>query len=484
MGSTDGARRVQKLRDLEVLDGNAEEAFDNIARLAQSIAGTSFAGILFADATRGWFKSAIGLDVTEVPLEGSFCEVTLAQNEPFMVGDASLDARFVENPVVAGGPKYRCYLGVPIIFDGDPVGTVCVLDSAPRLFSDEQVSLLQAVANQVTKILEIRAQNSKLDATVNELKTSTRMMENVQRRSDQIFENLPVACWTFDETGTIHEFNAMAKALFGHEPYEVQFQPMFDTIANENTETHYRKLVERVFKGESIDELECVDYRKDGTSFHVRQSAFPVFETDGRITKGICSTLDISARVLAENQTKELAAKMEQLANTDGLTGLRNRRSFFEISDLELKKSHRYLKPMSVVIFDVDHFKMFNDTYGHQAGDDVLRQVATVAADVSRDSDVPARYGGEEFVVLLTETGLDSAMIAAERLRSAIESRVKADRKVTASFGVASLSPEIRGVDQLIQLADEALYASKAAGRNCVTAYGKDGVPTPQPQQN
>ena len=125
------------------------------------------------------------------------------------------------------------------------------------------------------------------------------------------------------------------------------------------------------------------------------------------------------------------------------------------------------LPPLSLIIFDVDRFKDYNDTFGHPAGDEVLKRLAFVLEDQGRETDFFARYGGEEFAVLLPHTDSLGATIVAERLRAAIEAASWPGWPVTASFGTATLLPAMQDEMDLIAEADRALYAAKAAGRNC-----------------
>lgn len=186
--------------------------------------------------------------------------------------------------------------------------------------------------------------------------------------------------------------------------------------------------------------------------------------------------LDISQRKLAESNIK-----LQQLASMDGLTGIPNRRTFQETIETEWGRAARDSKPLSLIMMDIDFFKKCNDHYGHQHGDEVLRQVArALSASLKRPADMVARYGGEEFAVLLPETGLDGAVNVAEQLRSAVEALQLKNVKsqvcewVTVSLGVASCTPVPGGddveteTDRLIKRADEALYEAKEQGRNRV----------------
>lgn len=169
--------------------------------------------------------------------------------------------------------------------------------------------------------------------------------------------------------------------------------------------------------------------------------------------------------------------KAEQMARTDPLTGLNNRRAFFEMGrDIE-KMSKRYQRVYSVIMLDVDHFKNINDQFGHATGDRVLIDVARTICQVSRDTDIPARVGGEEFAIILPETSIEDALLLAERLRESFTGlKLPADpgsRSLSASFGVAeSTEDEVHlNLEQVINRADAAMYKVKQTGRNQVFSY-------------
>jgi diguanylate cyclase (GGDEF)-like protein len=170
-----------------------------------------------------------------------------------------------------------------------------------------------------------------------------------------------------------------------------------------------------------------------------------------------------------------LNARLELLAITDGLTGVRNHRAFQEQLALEVARAGRYRTPLALIMVDVDHFKQYNDTFGHPAGDQVLRIVARLLREHSRTTDVVARYGGEEFTILLPSTEHPGALAQAERLRRALATAIYPERAVTASFGVATLGlgdqlrDDVALGAALIAAADSALYQSKTQGRNRVT---------------
>lgn len=172
--------------------------------------------------------------------------------------------------------------------------------------------------------------------------------------------------------------------------------------------------------------------------------------------------------LLIEGRQREAVT---QLARLDSLTGAYNRRTFIELAERELSRCRRNGRSVSLLVFDLDHFKRINDTRGHMVGDEVLCRVKEVIQGCLRGSDLFARYGGEEFVVLMPETDLPGACHLAERLRTAIAAiPMQGELPVTASIGVAGVlkADEACTLDRLLIEADQAMYAAKAAGRNRV----------------
>jgi diguanylate cyclase (GGDEF)-like protein len=183
-------------------------------------------------------------------------------------------------------------------------------------------------------------------------------------------------------------------------------------------------------------------------------------------------------RGLKQSQKRllDITLKLEQLSILDGLTGIHNHRCFQELLEKEWRRAQRSGQPLSLIMVDIDFFKNFNDSYGHPAGDTCLTKVAlTIKQCVNRPGDLVARYGGEEFVAVLPEVGIEGAALMAERMRKAVEALNFPHREspigahVTISLGVASFVPTRESThDTLIEAADKALYAAKAAGRNRV----------------
>ncbi|WP_028695292.1 response regulator [Pseudomonas cremoricolorata] len=179
---------------------------------------------------------------------------------------------------------------------------------------------------------------------------------------------------------------------------------------------------------------------------------------------------------VSQQQLLDTNLMLQRLMNSDGLTGLSNRRHFDEYLELEWRRAMREQNQLSLLMIDVDYFKSFNDTFGHLAGDEALRQVAdAIRRSCARPSDLPARYGGEEFALVLPNTSPGGARLVAEKLRQTVlaldipHTTPAADSRLTVSIGLATQTPEIGSLcRQLISAADKGLYQAKKEGRNRV----------------
>jgi len=184
---------------------------------------------------------------------------------------------------------------------------------------------------------------------------------------------------------------------------------------------------------------------------------------------------DVTDVATNRRQLQAANRELQRLSSTDRLTGLFNRGHWEEMLRQEYARHRRYDRNAALVMFDIDHFKKINDSYGHQAGDAVIQQTAELVRQCMRDADIAGRYGGEEFVVLLPDTDSDGALTFAERFRQTVEAHevVYENHRIhfTVSLGIADLSQPTSGYAQLIERADSALYSSKAGGRNQVSLY-------------
>ena len=210
-------------------------------------------------------------------------------------------------------------------------------------------------------------------------------------------------------------------------------------------------------KGENIGYL--VYYEKDNTIFLFAETFLMMY---GSVEIALLAMLWLLISLTTKSE------KFRTLSEIDTLTGIYNKGKFNRVLDDELKKVRRYKRPLGLILFDIDHFKQINDTFGHQVGDYVLKEIAKIVKSNIRNTDIFARWGGEEFVILAPETDINGLKMLAEKLRKAIEDhQFDKVKKVTASFGVTEATPEDT-TDTVVRRADEALYLAKDKGRNRV----------------
>jgi diguanylate cyclase (GGDEF)-like protein len=218
------------------------------------------------------------------------------------------------------------------------------------------------------------------------------------------------------------------------------------------------------------------------SEFMAQNCTFLPIDTDSK-GKHICILIeDVTDVCHYQTQLQKTLAELAKISRIDGLTQVYNRRHWQESLEQEYAKSRRHDKKLSLIMLDLDHFKLLNDNYGHQGGDKVLIGVSALISSLLRVEDVFGRYGGEEFAIILPETDLSGAIELAQRICNSIAEKALTYKdqiiKVTVSLGVAQLSTEDVNYEELITEADNALYQAKAQGRNqvCSAAYSKNRV--------
>jgi diguanylate cyclase (GGDEF)-like protein len=318
-------QRLKTLRDYCILDTEPESRFDELTLLASRICETPIAIISLVDEERLFFKSAVGLDVKEIPSKHSFCVEVTMKKEPIIVKDAKEDERFASNPLVHSEPYFRFYAAAPLMApNGHVVGTLCVIDYIPRNINLEQLEALQILSRQIITQLELDAQ-----------------------------------------------------------------------------------------------------------------------------------------------------------AIRDPLTDLFNRRYADEVLLSEFKRMERKDLPLGLMLLDIDHFKTINDTYGHNAGDCVLKSFGKLLLENIRYEDIACRIGGEEFMIILPETTLETTRQRAEAIRKQFNNMEfhynnNIIEQLSVSAGVANYPMHGKTADEVLLLADRALYQAKKEGRNLVIAADVD----------
>jgi diguanylate cyclase (GGDEF)-like protein len=349
LDSSDELKRLGELRSYAVLDTEAEQAYDDVVRLASFICNTPIALISLIDEDRQWFKAKVGLNDMETPRGQAFCSHAIHHPDAVMeVRDALLDTRFAENPLVKGEAGVRFYAGAPLISaSGAALGTVCVIDRVPRQLTDDQTEALKALSRQVVQLLALRRANAEL-------------------------------------------------ALLSR-------------------------------------------------AYALRQRELEV----------------------SQLELQRLNVELSRQTQTDALTGLSNRRAFDGVLGHEVERNVRAQSTLALLMIDVDHFKAYNDQFGHVAGDEALKAIAVAIKAQARAYDHVARYGGEEFAVVLPDAGPMEMQAVAERIRMAVNALTSLHRPVTVSVG-AALCDGSMTAENLVERADRALYQAKQDGRNRV----------------
>lgn len=277
-----------------------------------------------------------------------------------------------------------------------------------------------------------------------------------------VITSAPIGICVTDAHGYFVMVNAAYCALYGYREEELIGQH-FTVVVPEQARSGLSSLHDAFIAGdhqlEAENEWEVI--RKDGARLHILANAARITGPDDQLRK-VTYVVNITER-------KELERRLEYLAQHDELTGLLNRRAGLELFRQEVARSRRYGHPLSIAICDLDEFKQVNDSYGHTAGDDILKEVAGRLTDSLRLHDKVIRKGGEEFLVLLPNTALDEAVNAIERLRTRVAATPMTTPPITQtlSAGVAELQADESSVD-FLDRTDRSLYRAKDDGRNRV----------------
>ena len=322
-----------------------------------------------------------------------------------------------------------------------------------------------------------------VDITERKLIEEALRVNEVRFRS--LFEQTHDAVFLLDLDGKYLSANQRAADMFGTSMEELRDDVLKGA-------TILRQYLTRMLAGEEIPAYEILFQKKDGQLLPVEMTLELVRDANEKPMHIQALVRDISARKLAEDQLKAanellqlrvsdveaLQQEQREQAIHDPLTGLYNRRYLNESIEREIVRARREHDVFSIIISDIDHFKMINDTFGHPVGDKFLVAIASLQEKHTRGSDIACRYGGEEFLLVLPGIGLDSAVKRAEEIRhrctELIIQHAGQALSVTMSFGVACFTDQGQAADEIIINADNAMYQSKRTGRNKVTAWAKE----------
>ena len=344
-------------------------------------------------------------------------------------------------------------------------------------------SRLEDEIRQATSQLEkknelLQHKQAELESLYQQLRARQSELEETNNYLENLLESSVDGIVTADEDETIDFFSRGAEAMFGYKAAELTGQPLRRLFPPESLDL--RRLRKQLSKQPRIKHFETELLRQNGQKLVSDLSAARL-----RHVKGDYGTLliikDIAEQKRLEEELRSSNKTLERLSLTDGLTNLYNHRHFQSCLADEFQRTQRFRSHLSLIMLDLDDFKLVNDDYGHQVGDQVLILVSDLIRQCIREVDTPARYGGEEFAIVLPQTGVDSAIHVAERIKEAIEKsprfqNIQPGLRVTASLGLAGYpDPRITSQQDLIRLADRALYRAKNIGKNRVVLSSHDG---------
>lgn len=304
----------------------------------------------------------------------------------------------------------------------------------------------------------------------------------------EILQTMDVGLVVLDREYKVQVWNSFMENHSGQSPQNVQDNNLFDVCPDISREWFQHK-IDTVFllgcRAHSIWEerpyvFKFQNYRPvtGGADFMYQYTTLiPLKALDGSISHVCIIVYDVTDIAVNRMALQNANASLEQISITDQMTQLYNRAHWEHRLEQEFKRGQRTQNPTSVVMFDIDHFKKVNDTYGHQPGDEVIRVTSKTLHQVMRETDIAGRYGGEEFGVVLVDTNAEQAMIFAERLRTSIENLVVETEghqiKFTISIGISELKDQ-PDYQLWLKQSDIALYAAKHAGRNKALVYSAD----------
>jgi diguanylate cyclase (GGDEF)-like protein/PAS domain S-box-containing protein len=341
--------------------------------------------------------------------------------------------------------------------------------------------MLMVLATVVMLVMLTGWQATIVHDSIEERARTEAALRDSEVRFRLLAENASDVVSLHDLDGQVLYISPSCERVFGFSPDEMARMRPFTMVHPEDrarATAHHEALL----RGEPVTALTCRNLHKSGRHVWVETSWRPILNRSNKIVRLQAASRDVTERRENERQLEEAKAKLqaqqerlidanarlEALASLDALTGLKNRRAFEERLHEEIARARRSQESFALLLLDIDHFKHFNDSFGHPRGDDVLKSVARVLSRSVRDVDFIARHGGEEFAIILPDTDRDGAKLMGERLRVAIEENAWDARPITISVGAAAWT-EGATAESLVDQADRALYRSKQAGRNIVT---------------
>lgn len=465
-------------------DVQPDAPFDEIAALAATLCRTPHAAILLREQDNTWYRVTGALRLGEITPSSTFCDLLATDERVLVVEDTQTWSRVHEAAALNRPGLPRFLAAAPIRREAGSVdGMIVVTDRLPRALTADQQQALFLLTRQVARYLDLLDHEHALS----ELQGRHEAAVSEHHVSEELFRTFmnasPFLSFLKDAAGRLLFYNRSYARHFGIG--ESTWLGRTDEQLWSRSPVPNRISDAEVMRGRGMVTSEEQLGSPDGTITHWKTYRFPCLDSFGNLLLAGLA-MDVSEDTERKQELERFHAEMQQaneqlrrLSVTDELTGLRNRRAFEERLVVEFSVARRRHRELAVLLLDVDNFKSINDRFGHDAGDVVLRKLSAVLRTTLRLPDLAARYGGEEFVVLLPESGTEAGRGFARRLMERLAAEAWDNEPVTVSIGLATLDDTIFNGFQLVSMADEALYAAKRQGKNCLVVYEALHVPEP-----
>lgn len=375
-------KRLHALQEYKILDSLPEQSFDDLTLLASSICAAPVALISLIDRDRQWFKSKVGVDITETPLEISFCKHAIENEHVLIIPDATLDGRFADNPLVTTSPHIRFYAGAPLLTPcGSAIGTICVVDVKPRALDDIQKTALESLARQVVAQLELRKNFFKLSQAHGELELLNRAIEAAT--SGVVISD------GAHEPPRIISVNSAFSQITGYTSADVHGSQVSMLYGPETDMAQTQKLAESLRAG--IPQRTVLkNYRKDGSSFWGELSAAPVLNEKKEVAHYVGILTDVTARIEAQEKIREQQKTLSYYSKMSALgemaSGLAHEiNNPIAIMSTKVQKLRRALESSPAAIHET--LEKLENTIDRIAS--IVKGLRLVARDGTQDKLVP-----------------------------------------------------------------------------------------------
>ena len=461
------ADRLGYLRKLDLVRSPPDPGLDALVELAARSFDMPMAFVSLLDDQRQWFKARCGFDLGSTRREYALCNHAIAGGDVLVVEDAARDPRFCDNVLVSGPFGLRFYAGCPISADGEHLlGSLCLIDTRPRAFGAEEVARLRGFGAMVDSMLRTYRHALEVREGLEQIKALTSDLADRQSLLEQVEEMTEVGGWTLTRDGQM----AWSDQVYRIHELPVGAMPDFETAVAffpPEAQATVANAIDRAFThGERFrHEVDFITAR--GRPRRVRSTGERVTGADG-VVKVVGIFQDVT-------EQSDYEQRLWNAAHLDSLTGLPNRLRFTALFGEQIEAARAREGTAGLMLVNLDTFKQINDLLGHDAGDQVLRQIGGRIARAVGPGNVAARFGSDEFAVSLPSADEAAVAACADRLLKAMARPMTIGShkvSVTASIGCARYPHDAATTEDLVKCADIALFSVKRSGRGSFGFFG------------